>query len=129
MANFETNILYCCNFDICGYYTRTLNFYHNCWTYINRDNKPKFSIFNKIPQLYCQYYPGLLENLTFAKKAVIARTYTIITILKLKTNNSFNLGLYKDICKYFVLLPQNPEPLFNLFLLEITFVNNIIEIV
>ena len=58
-------------------------------------------------KFYCQYYPSLLEEFTSAEETVIAKTYLVITILKLKPNNKFNLGSYKNVCGYSMLLPQN----------------------
>lgn len=55
-----------------------------------------------MPQLYCQHYFGLLKGLIFAEKAVIARIYPIIAILKLQSNNSFNFKSYKSVSRYFV---------------------------
>lgn len=70
IAAFEINLLYCCNLDICGC-SKTFNFYYNYWNQISRGRKPNFGIFNKMPQLYYQHYPNMLEDLTSAKKAVI----------------------------------------------------------
>lgn len=70
MTVFETNILYCYNLNICDC-SETLNFCHDCWKQISKGKEPKFGISNKIPWLYCQYYPSILEDLTSAKEAVI----------------------------------------------------------
>lgn len=59
MAAFETNILYHCNCDLCGCcFGLSFNFCHDCWTCVSESAKPKFGIFNKMPQLYCQYHPA-----------------------------------------------------------------------
>ena len=129
IAVFETNVLYYYNLDICGCCSRSFNFCYNCWTCVSRGRKPKFGIFNRMPQLFCQCYPALLENLTSAKKTVIARVHLVITISKLRPNNSFNLGPYRGVCRHSVLLPQNPRPLLILLLLKTTFVGNLVRLI
>lgn len=99
MAVLETNILYCCDLDICSCCAITFNFCHNCWTHVNRGKERKFSISNKILQLYCQHYYGPLEGLTSDEKVVISRADPVIIILKLKPNNSFNPKSYKSVCR------------------------------
>ncbi len=107
MAAFKTHILHCCNLDVCGYYSGSFNFCHNCWTCISGVREPKFGISNKMPKLCCQYYLAPLEDLTSARKAVIVRVYPITTILKLRPNNNFNSGTYRGIRGHSILLPQN----------------------
>lgn len=80
-------------------------------------------------QLYYQYYFELLKDFTFAEKVIIARIYLVISILKFRLNNSFNLRLYKGICKYFVFLPKNSRPFFNLLPLETTSAKHIVRII
>lgn len=104
IAVFETNILYCYELNICSYYARILNFCYICWTHISRDKEPKFGIFHKMPQLYCQYCLALLKSLTFAEVVVIAKAHHIIRILKLRPNNSLNPRLFRGVCKQFVFL-------------------------
>ncbi len=77
----------------------------------------------------CQYYPVLLEHLTSAEEAVIARAHLVVTILKLKPNNNFNPGTYRGICRHSVLLFQNPRPVFTLLLLEMTSIDNVVQVV
>lgn len=57
-----------------------------------------------MPQLYCQNYLVVLENFNIAKKTIIARAHSIITILKLKLNNKFNLRFYRKIQGYTIIL-------------------------
>lgn len=71
MAVFESNILHRYNLDISGY-SETFNFCYDCWNQINRGSESKFSISNKMSQLCCQHYPGILEGLISAKESVIA---------------------------------------------------------
>ena len=77
-------------------------------------------------QFYCQHYSALVENLTSAEKAVITRIYPVITILKLKLNSSFNLGSYKDVCAYFMFLPQNSGQLLTLLPSKTTLMDNVV---
>lgn len=79
--------------------------------------------------MYCQYYSGPLESFTSAKKAVIVKIYLVITILKLKPYNNFNLRSYRGICNNFIFLPQNPWSLLNLLPLKTTFFNNVVRVV
>ena len=90
MTAFEIYILYYYNLDICSYCSGSLSFCHDYWIGVNKDKKPKFCIFNKMLKLYYQYYFVPLQNLTSAKEAVITRAHPIVTILKLRSNNSFN---------------------------------------
>lgn len=129
MTVFETNILCCYDLDICDCCARTLNFCHDYWTHISESKEPKFSISNKMLQLYCQYYSRPLEGLTSAEKVVIAKAHPVITILKLKPNNNFNPGLYRSICRPSMLLLQNPGSLLNLLPSETTSVDDIVKIV
>ena len=94
IAAFKTNIFQRCDLDVYGCCFRSLNFCHDCWTCINRSREPKFGIFNRMSQLCCQYYPALLEDLISAEEAVIAKRHSIVMILKLRPNNSFNLRSY-----------------------------------
>ncbi len=126
MAAFETHIFHYCNLDVCGCCSGSLNFCHNCWTCISGDRKPKFGISNKMPKLCCQYYSVLLEDLKSAEKAVIVRAYLVVTIMKLKPNDSFNPGTYRGVRRHFVLLPQNPGLLLTLLLLEMTSVDDVV---
>ena len=129
MAAFKTYILYCYNFDVCSYCSKSFNFCYDCWSCVNRGKEPKFGISNKIPKLYCQYYPTFLENLISAKKTVIVKAYPVIIILKFKLNNSFNLRIYRSVCRYFVLLLQNLGPLLTLLPLETTSIDDIMQVV
>ena len=81
-----------------------------------------------MPQLSCQYYLGPLKGFTSAEKAVIARVHTVITILKLKPNNSFNPGSYRGVCRHFVLLSQNLGPLLSLLPSKTTSVDDIVRV-
>lgn len=65
-------------------------------------------------QLCYQHYLGLLEGFISAKETVNAKVYAVIIILKFTPNKSFNPGLDKDVCRYSILLPQNPEQLLNI---------------
>ena len=129
MAAFETYILHCCNFDVCSCCSGSFNFCHDCWTCINGGKEPKFDISNKMPQLYCQYYPAPLETLTSAEKVVITRTYLVVIILKLRPKNNLNLGTYKGICRHFVLWPQNLGPLLIFLPLKTTSVDHVVRVV
>ena len=100
MTNFETNILRCCDLNIYGCYTATLNFCYNYLTYISKSKKPEFDISNKMSKLYCLHYSRLLESFSFVEKAVIVGMHLVIIILKLRLNNNFNLGSYKCSAKF-----------------------------
>lgn len=58
-----------------------------------------------MPQLCYQNYFALLKDFTSVEKVVIAKKYPVITILKLRLNNSFYSRSYKGICKYSMFLP------------------------
>lgn len=82
-----------------------------------------------MPQKYCQDYPGPLDSLTFTEEAIITRAHLVITILKLRSNNRFNLGLYRGIQGHSIFLPQNSGPLLNLLSSDITSVNDVMQVV
>ncbi len=105
MAAFETHILHCCDFDVCGFCSGSFNFCHDCWTYVSEGRELKFGISNKMPKLCYQYYPASLEDLTSNEEAVIARANLVVTILKLKLNDSFNPRTYRGVRGHSVLLP------------------------
>ncbi len=104
IAAFKTYILHRYDLDVCGCCSGSFNFCHNCWTCVSRGRQPKFGISNKMPKLCYQYYPTLLEDLTSTEEAVIAKVHPVMTILKLRPNNSLNPGIYKGICGHSVLL-------------------------
>ncbi len=126
MAVFETYILHCYDLDVCGCCSGSFNFCHDCWTYISGGKEPKFGISNKMPKLCCQYYPASLEDLTSAEEAVIARAHLVVTILKLRPNNSFNPRTYRGVRGYSMLLPQNPRPLLTLLPSKMTSVDDVV---
>ncbi len=82
-----------------------------------------------MPKLCCQYYLAPLEDLTFAEEVVTARAHPVVTILKLRPNNSFNLGTYRGVCRHSVLLPQNPRLLLILLPSETTSVDDVVRVV
>ena len=129
MTIFETYIFYYHDFDVYSCYSGFFNFCHNCWTCISGGRKLKFGIFNKMPKLYCQYYSASLKDLISAEEGVIAKVYLVITIMKLRLNNSFKPGIYKSVYGYFMLLPPNLGPLLILLPSETTSVDNIIQVV
>lgn len=55
----------------------------------------------------CQSYPPMLADLFIAKKAAIARTHPVISILKLKSFGADNPAVYFCIKCHAVLLLQN----------------------
>lgn len=98
MTAFKTNILYCYDLDICNCFSRIFNFCYDCLTFISRNRKLKFSISNKMSQLCYYHYLALLEGFSFVEEVIIIR----VNLLRL--NNFFNLGLYRGVCRDFVLL-------------------------
>ncbi len=71
----------------------------------------------------------MLEGLTSAEEAVIAQAHPVITILKLRPNNTFNPRSYRGIRGHSVLLLQNPGPLFDLLLSETTPIDEMVRVV
>lgn len=129
MAAFDTDILHCHDLDHCGRLSNSFKFCHDCWNHVSKGEPPKFGVSNKMPQLYCQHYPKPLEDLTSAEEAVIARAHPVVTILKLRPNNSFNPGAYTGVRGHSVLLPQNPGPMLNLLPSETTSVDDVVQVV
>lgn len=91
-------------FDSYRYLSQSYTFCKKCEKYITKGKSTKYGIFNRISHFYCQNYPLALENLSIAEKIVIARVYPVVTSLKLKPNNKFNLEAYRGIGGYAVLL-------------------------
>ena len=108
MAVFDTAILPHHNLHCYGYDSESFDFCCVCWNRIKKAQLPKFGIFNKIRQLYCQYYPLQSNGFITAKEVVIVKAYLIITILKLRPNNKFNPRSYWAIQAHFMLPLQNP---------------------
>ncbi len=129
MVVFETHILHCYDLDVCGCCSGSFNFCHDYWTCVSGGREPKFRISNKMPKLCCQYYLAPLEDLISAEEAVIARAHPVVTILKLRLNDSFNPGTCKGVCGHSVLLPQNPGPLLTLLPSESTSVDDVMRVV
>lgn len=82
-----------------------------------------------MPQLYCQNYLSALENFNITEKFVIVKAHLIVTILKLRPNNIFNLGVYKEIRDYAVLLSQNSGPLLTLLLSDLAAFKDVVYII
>lgn len=129
IATFNTDILHCHQLDCYGCLNGSFKFYSTYWTSVSQGKLPKFGISNKMLQIYCQDYLGLLNGFTSAEKAVIAKTHSVITILKLRPNNKFNSGLYRGVQGHSILLPQNPGRLLNLLLSNTTSVNDVMQVV
>lgn len=72
--------------------------------FVSKNKSPKFSIFNKMLQIYYQYYSKPLNNFIFIEEIIIAKIYLFITIFKLKLNNNFNLRSYRSIQSHFLFL-------------------------
>ena len=111
---FATSCLSLNQFDSCGGLSQSYKFCKECWKRITEGKPLKYSISNGISQFYCQNYPSALENLSIADKVVIARAHLVVTILKLRPNNTFNLGGYRGIRGHAVLLFQHLGPLLTL---------------
>lgn len=103
MLAFESNILYHCDLDIYGC-SKIFNFCHDCWNQISGGSEQKFGISNKILQLCCKNYRSMLNSLTSIEKVVIAQAYPVITIIKLRPNNTFNSRSYRGVRGHSVLL-------------------------
>lgn len=129
MTAFNTDILYNHDLDYWGHLSELFDFYYECWDYVKKGKLPRFDICNKMPQLYYQHYLLPLDSFTIAEETVIANTYPVVKILKLRPNNKFNLRLNRDVWGHFALLQQNPSLLFNLLPLEITFIDHVIQVV
>ncbi len=70
----------------------------------------------------------MLEGLPSVENAVISQVYPVITILKLKPNNSFNPESYRGVHGHFMLLPQNTEPLLYLLPSKTTHVDKVVRV-
>lgn len=80
-------------------------------------------------QLCYHNYSSVLENLSIAEEAIIAKAHLVVTILKLKVNNRFKLGAYRKIRGYAVFLSQNLKLLLILFLFNLATFKDVIHIV
>lgn len=68
-------------------------------------NQPKFEILNGFPYVDCQSYHLLLADFSIIKEVAIACIYSIISILKLKPSEAFNLAAYSYIKGHAIFLP------------------------
>lgn len=80
-------------------------------------------------KLYYQYYPTSLKDLISVEEAIIVKAHSIVINLKLKPNKSFNLETYRNVCRHFMLLPQNLRSLFTLLPLKMTSIDHIVQVV
>lgn len=55
-------------------------------------------------ELYYLYYLKLLNGFIFVKETIIAQTYLVFIIFKLKSNNNFYPNLHKNIQVHYVFL-------------------------
>ena len=109
----------CNNFLFCKSYFR----------YIKKLKSLKFSTINIINICICQDYPDVLKEFMLVKKAIIARAYLIISIFKLRPNNTSLLASYHQICGYAVILSQKPGLLLNLLSFNALLLHKIIRMV
>lgn len=129
LTAFDTNIKYLHNLDCCDHDFESFDFCCKYCQYIKDGKLLKYGISNKMPHLYSQHYPLQLDGLTTVEEVMIVGVYHVVTILKLRPNGKFNPGSYWRIQRYSMLLSQNLGPLFTLLPLEITSINNILQIV
>lgn len=80
-------------------------------------------------QFYCQNSLVVLKNLNIIEKAIIAKVHLVVTILKLKPSNKFNLGFCRGTWDHIVILFQNPGPLLTLFASNLSATENIVYII
>lgn len=78
--------------------------------------KPKFEFENNFLKLCYQSYLIALKSFYRAEKATIAYAYLVLSILKQRINNAFNLVAYNCIKDHAILFAQNLALLLNLFL-------------
>ena len=70
-----------------------------------------------------------MTNFSIAKKAIITRVHLIITILKLRPNNRFNLRSYREIQGYAIILSQNSRSLLTLLLSDLATFEDVMRII
>lgn len=71
----------------------------------------------------------MLKNLNIAKKALNDRVYLIVTILKLRPNNKFNLKFYKRVQNDAMILYQNLGLFLTLFLSDFAGIEDVMHII
>ncbi len=136
---FATNDLFICNATIsgllvisdvnsCSISTDDIRLCPTHYRLLLRRNKPKFGILNSLPRIECQSYPLVLADLSLAKKAVITRAHPVVSSLKLRPSEVFNLVAYSRIKGHAILLPQNPAPLLNLLFSPTLVLHDVIRI-
>ncbi len=124
-----SRLLVISNVDSCSISTDDTRLCTTCCRSLLHGNKPKFRILNVLSHIECQSYPLVLANLSMAKEAAIARTYLVMSILKLRPSRAFNLAAYTHIKGHAVLLPPNPAPLLNLLLSPTLVLHDVIRII
>lgn len=91
--------------------------------------KREFGFGNSFPKLYYQSYAIAPKYFSFAKEAIIARAYLVVSILKLRLNGAFNLATYNFIRGHAVVFSYNYILLLNLLPSLLIELHNVICIV
>jgi hypothetical protein len=100
--------------DSCTLFENSYQFCQPCHTAIQQRYPPKFSALNAVNVSLYQDYPCILKDLTLIEECLIARSYPIASILKLRPNGAFNPAAYNRLRGHIVVLPQEPSPLLNI---------------
>lgn len=104
-------------FDInnCSISADNICFCPICCRLLLCENRPKFGFFNDLSWREYQFHPLLLADFSLGKEAAIACIYLIVSILKLRFFEAFNLAAYFCIKSHTILFLQNLALLLNLF--------------
>lgn len=70
--------------DTCGLQGNRWSFCSSCHNALIRNVIPKFSQKNLVNVTMCQHYPSVLDDLTPVEECLIARSYPLGVILKLR---------------------------------------------
>lgn len=115
--------------DNCDYNNNNFWFCKFCFHYIHELNILKFGITNIGNICLCQDYLNVFQDFTIIKKAVIIYTYLVISIFKLRPNDSNFLASYQQTRSHAMVLPQNSGFLLNLLFFSTFQLHKIIKVV
>jgi hypothetical protein len=77
-------------------------------------NNPKVFSKSLVNVMLCQEYPSVLEDLTPVEECLIAKCHPVGIVLKLRPGGHSSLVSYRAIRGYFIVIPQDPEPLLHI---------------
>lgn len=97
--------------DTCGCNDGLWNLCSICHAALLRGPIPKFSGKNNVNVTRCQHYPDALNNLTLTEEYLIAISYPVGVVIKLRPGGQTSPANYRALRSHFIVISQDPKPL------------------